>query len=207
MALHSRFAICLVLCRPADCWRPPPRPARAGAGSAPSIGEAGSEPLLPFAAGSGQPPKALSTLRQGWVSFHGADGPTAADACAGGRNSTLDTENLNTEPERFAENPFENSDAALKWHLSGAPFLTDSGPLIDATVAAISDTCGVEPALSTGGGTSDGRFISPAGAAVVEVGPVNASIHKVDEHVRAADVVSLTHIYQGILERLLGSAQ
>ena len=98
-------------------------------------------------------------------------------------------------------------DYDLKWHLSGAPFLTEAGPLTDATVSAITAACGAEPRLSTGGGTSDGRFISPAGAAVVEVGPVNASIHKVDEHVSAADVVTLTHIYQGILERLLGSAQ
>ena len=94
-------------------------------------------------------------------------------------------------------------DYALKWHLSGKPFITQPGTLIDATVAAIKDVTGVDPELSTGGGTSDGRFISPAGTDVVEVGPVNASIHKVNEFVKVEDVTTLTRIYQQILQRLL----
>lgn len=94
-------------------------------------------------------------------------------------------------------------DYELDWHLSGEPFLTKPGTLIDATASAVEALTGGRPALSTGGGTSDGRFISPAGADVVELGPVNASIHKVDEHVDIADVVRLTGIYGRILEQLL----
>lgn len=91
----------------------------------------------------------------------------------------------------------------LKWHLSGKPFLTQPGQLIDAVVQAVTERCGRAPELSTGGGTSDGRFISPAGADVVELGPVNASIHKVDEHVNIDDVIALTGLYRRILELLL----
>ena len=91
----------------------------------------------------------------------------------------------------------------LKWHLSGEPFLTNPGELIDAVVQSVSEHTGKIPKLSTGGGTSDGRFISPAGADVVELGPVNASIHKVNEHVRVADVVQLTSMYRRIIELLL----
>jgi succinyl-diaminopimelate desuccinylase len=95
-------------------------------------------------------------------------------------------------------------DYDLRWHLSGEPFLTRSGALIDAISTAVCEHTGVAPQLSTGGGTSDGRFISPAGTDVVELGPVNASIHKIDEHVRIADVVTLTSMYRRTLELLLG---
>lgn len=91
----------------------------------------------------------------------------------------------------------------LDWHLSGKPFLTRPGALIDATAAAVNDITGIDPELSTGGGTSDGRFISPAGTDVVEIGPVNASIHKVNEHVKLDDVETLSKIYEQILQRLL----
>ena len=91
----------------------------------------------------------------------------------------------------------------LKWHLSGEPFLTIPGKLIDAVVQSVSEHTGKAPELSTGGGTSDGRFISPAGADVVELGPVNASIHKINEHVRVADVVQLTSMYRRVIELLL----
>ena len=91
----------------------------------------------------------------------------------------------------------------LRWHLSGKPFLTEPGRLTEATAAAIREVAGISPELSTGGGTSDGRFISPAGVDVVELGPVNASIHKIDEHVRIADVPRLTAMYQRILEIML----
>ena len=94
-------------------------------------------------------------------------------------------------------------DYELDWHLSGKPFLTAPGRLIDAVQGAVTEATGVAPELSTGGGTSDGRFISPAGVDVVELGPVNASIHKVNEHVALDDVISLTDIYERILERLL----
>jgi len=94
-------------------------------------------------------------------------------------------------------------DYELEWHLSGEPFLTSDGALINAAVSAISEQTGVAPILSTGGGTSDGRFIAPAGADVIEVGPVNASIHKVNEHVRVSDVPRLASIYRRIMELLL----
>ena len=94
-------------------------------------------------------------------------------------------------------------DYDLKWHLSGEPFLTNPGKLIDAVVQSVSEHTGKAPELSTGGGTSDGRFISPAGADVVELGPVNASIHKINEHVKADDVVRLTGMYRRIIELLL----
>ena len=94
-------------------------------------------------------------------------------------------------------------DYELNWHLSGKPFLTEPGALIDATVAAVKDVTSINPELSTGGGTSDGRFISPAGADVVEVGPINTSIHKVNECVKLDDVSALSKIYEQIMRRLL----
>ncbi len=95
-------------------------------------------------------------------------------------------------------------DYEIVWTLSGEPFLTDRGALVDATVAAIRDETGLETELSTAGGTSDGRFIAPTGAQVVELGPVNATIHKIDEHTSIAELDVLTRIYRRILERLLG---
>lgn len=95
-------------------------------------------------------------------------------------------------------------DCTVEWRLAGEPFLTADGELTNAVTAAIGQTLGLETELSTGGGTSDGRFIAPHGAAVVELGPVNASIHKVDEHVRVDDIERLRHTYTAILTRLLG---
>jgi len=92
---------------------------------------------------------------------------------------------------------------ALKWHLSGEPFLTEPGVLTEAAARAIREIAGADPEFSTGGGTSDGRFISPAGADVIELGPVNASIHKVNEHVLLADVPRLTAMYRRIMDLLL----
>jgi succinyl-diaminopimelate desuccinylase len=94
-------------------------------------------------------------------------------------------------------------DYELRWHLSGEPFLTKPGKLINTVHDCVSEITGRAPELSTGGGTSDGRFISPAGTDVVELGPVNASIHKVDEHVSVADVITLTAMYRRIMERML----
>lgn len=94
-------------------------------------------------------------------------------------------------------------DYELEWHLSGEPFLTPPGALTEAVTDAVTEETGAAPELSTGGGTSDGRFIAPAGTDVVELGPVNASIHKVNEHVRIADVVTLTRMYRRIMELLL----
>ena len=107
--------------------------------------------------------------------------------------------------QKKVESVFSAHDIAfeLDWHLSGKPFLTKPGKLIDAVSQAVADETGNPPELSTGGGTSDGRFISPAGTDVVELGPVNASIHKIDEHVKVDDVIALTRMYQRILESML----
>lgn len=94
-------------------------------------------------------------------------------------------------------------DYELDWHLSGEPFLTRPGKLTEAVTQSVSEHTGTAPELSTGGGTSDGRFIAPAGTDVVELGPVNASIHKVDEHVRLDDVIALTSMYKRIMELML----
>lgn len=94
-------------------------------------------------------------------------------------------------------------DYQLDWTLSGQPFLTDTGDLLDAAVTAIEQVNGQRPALLTTGGTSDGRFIAPTGAEVIELGPVNATIHKVNECVKADDLDLLADMYQGILDRLL----
>ena len=96
-------------------------------------------------------------------------------------------------------------DFALQWNLSGEPFLTPPGGVLRETVVALCrDLCGIDPEQSTGGGTSDGRFIAPMGAEVVELGPINATIHKVDECVAVADLEKLPALYQAICERLLG---
>ncbi len=93
----------------------------------------------------------------------------------------------------------------LQWTLSGQPFLTPEGRLVEATRRAVVATTGIEPALSTGGGTSDGRFIAPTGAEVVEFGPVNATIHQVDERVGVDELKALVDVYTGVLEELLSA--
>ena len=94
-------------------------------------------------------------------------------------------------------------DAHTDWHRSGEPFYTAPGKLRDAVRNALADVLGVIPVENTGGGTSDGRFIAPLGAEVVELGPINASIHKVDERVSVEDLQKLPALYQRIIERLL----
>ena len=96
-------------------------------------------------------------------------------------------------------------DYELQWRISGEPFLTEPGALIEAVAAAVAEVTGINPELSTGGGTSDGRFISPFGADVVELGPVNATIHKVNEKVLIADLPRLSRIYRHIAETLLAN--
>jgi succinyl-diaminopimelate desuccinylase len=92
----------------------------------------------------------------------------------------------------------------LEWYVSGEPFYTAPGVLSRAVGEAVAEITGVQPKLSTGGGTSDGRFIAPLGAQVVELGVVNASIHKVNECVRVADIDALDRMYCNVLRRLLG---
>ena len=94
-------------------------------------------------------------------------------------------------------------DYRIAWRDAGRPFLTPPGQFLEAVREVVREVAGVDPELSTGGGTSDGRFIAPTGADVVELGPINASIHKIDEHVRIADLEPLKDLYLGILRRLL----
>ena len=91
----------------------------------------------------------------------------------------------------------------VEWNLSGQPFLTAKGDLVEAALKSISKITGLDSELSTAGGTSDGRFIAPMGTQVVELGPINESIHRVDENVSIADLDVLTAIYQNILQELL----
>jgi len=90
----------------------------------------------------------------------------------------------------------------IDWHLSGQPFLTAEGELVDAAVTAVKQVTGMDTLLSTAGGTSDGRFIAPMGTQVVELGPVNATIHQINECVAVADLDQLTAIYESLLENL-----
>ena len=91
----------------------------------------------------------------------------------------------------------------LQWRLSGNPFLTENGELIEATHAVIKTVTGFDTLDDTGGGTSDGRFIAPTGAQVIELGPLNESIHKINEHVSLNDLETLSDIYEQILINLL----
>ena len=96
-------------------------------------------------------------------------------------------------------------DFHIDWQPSGDPFLTPPGGLVrEAVVAVCRELCGIDPEQSTGGGTSDGRFIAPLGAEVVELGPINASIHKVDECIAVAELERLPELYRAICMRMLG---
>ena len=94
-------------------------------------------------------------------------------------------------------------DYSIDWTLSGLPFLTREGVLVQAAQQSIKQITGIDAELSTAGGTSDGRFIAPTGAQVLELGPVNATIHKINENIRISDLDRLSEIYQGILDHLL----
>jgi succinyl-diaminopimelate desuccinylase len=91
----------------------------------------------------------------------------------------------------------------LNWKLNGEPFLTERGQLLDACCEAITEELKITPRAETGGGTSDGRFIAKMNAQVVELGPVNATIHKVNECVKVADLEDLTRVYFRVLEKVL----
>jgi succinyl-diaminopimelate desuccinylase len=95
------------------------------------------------------------------------------------------------------------TDYRLDWRLSGKPFQTPAGALVSAARDAIKAETGRTTTLSTSGGTSDGRFIAPTGAQVLELGPINATIHKINECVGVDELDSLSGIYSGILTRLL----
>ena len=122
------------------------------------------------------------------------------------RFSTETTEEaLKAKTHAIFDKHFAGSQASYKidWKLSGQPFLTPEGKLVSACQRAIKSVTDVDTTLSTSGGTSDGRFIAPTGAQVVELGVRNATIHQVDEKVEIDDLGRLAQIYEGILENLL----
>ncbi|WP_182407098.1 succinyl-diaminopimelate desuccinylase [Psychrobacter sp. GP33] len=122
------------------------------------------------------------------------------------RFSTETTEDeLKAKTHAIFDKHFKDSKAnyAIDWKLSGQPFLTPEGKLVSACQQAIKAVTGTDTTLSTSGGTSDGRFIAPTGAQVVELGVRNATIHQVDEKIELDDLGRLAQIYEGILESLL----
>lgn len=108
---------------------------------------------------------------------------------------------LQTRVEKILKS--HHLDCELTWRLSGEPFITGRGKLVEATAASIKKICGYSTELSTSGGTSDGRFIAPTGAEVLELGPVNETIHQIDECVSCNDLNLLTDVYENILIELL----
>ncbi|HEY8570293.1 M20/M25/M40 family metallo-hydrolase, partial [Microbulbifer sp.] len=120
-------------------------------------------------------------------------------------NWRFSTETTAEDLERRARAIFDKHGLKYEadFNLSGQPFLTAEGPLVESAQAAIRKITGRETELSTAGGTSDGRFIAPTGAQVVELGPVNATIHKVDECVKAEDLDLVKDMYREILTALL----
>ena len=132
--------------------------------------------------------------------------PETLEAVFNFRFSTETTEDeLKQKTHAIFDKHFANSDASydIHWKLSGNPFLTPEGKLVSACQNAIKSVTGTDTMLSTSGGTSDGRFIAPTGAQVVELGVRNATIHQVDEKVEVDDLGKLAQIYEGILENLL----
>jgi len=121
-------------------------------------------------------------------------------------NFRFSTETTDEQLRERAEKILQkhNFEYDIHWSLSGQPFLTAAGELVDAAVNAIKKVTGRNTQLSTAGGTSDGRFIAPTGAQVLELGPVNATIHQINECVKAEDLDKLSDMYQQILVELLG---
>ncbi len=120
-------------------------------------------------------------------------------------NFRFNTEQTGDGLRAAARAAFDRSGAEfeLEWATPGQPFLTRPGRLTQSVLEAVRDVAGLIAETSTGGGTSDGRFIAPVGAEVVELGPVNATIHKIDEHIAVADLEPLARMYQRVLENLL----
>jgi succinyl-diaminopimelate desuccinylase len=120
-------------------------------------------------------------------------------------NLRFNTEQTSDGLMQRIEQMFSDVDTDIDWALSGQPFLTSDGKLIEATTAVVKKELGITPIQSTGGGTSDGRFIATLGCELLELGPVNATIHKIDENVAVEDLGPLADVYSAILEQLLTS--
>jgi len=116
-------------------------------------------------------------------------------------SSEVTAEQLQTRTEQIFRRHYQ--DYELEWQLSGNPFITGEGTLVHAARKSVEQVMGFSPQLSTGGGTSDGRFIAPTGAEVVELGPVNATIHKSNENIEVVELERLERIYTHMLEELL----
>jgi succinyl-diaminopimelate desuccinylase len=128
--------------------------------------------------------------------------PGTIDVCFNFRFSTeLSNEILIAKVEEILAR--HELDFHLDWTFNGQPFLTDSGTLVEAAVESIKSVSGIDTELSTAGGTSDGRFIAPTGAQVIELGPENATIHQLDEKVKISNLESLVSIYYEILKKCL----
>ncbi len=140
--------------------------------------------------------------------IHGGTGagnviPGECHVCFNFRFSTEQTfESLQQQVIRILDE--HELDYTIDWTFNGLPFLTDSGVLVEATTSAIKTVTGIDTQLSTAGGTSDGRFIAPTGAQVIELGPVNATIHQINERVKADDLGQLAKMYYHILVNTLG---
>lgn len=116
-------------------------------------------------------------------------------------STELTAEKIKTIVHKILDSHDLNYD--ISWRLSGNPFITGKGRLVEATRSSIANVCGIATELSTSGGTSDGRFIAPTGTEVVELGPVNATIHQIDERVSCDDLLLLTDLYESIIIDLL----
>ena len=116
-------------------------------------------------------------------------------------STCLTPEDIQTRVEKILQ--AHKLNYQIDWNLSGLPFLTAEGRLLDAAQQAIKQVTGLDTELSTAGGTSDGRFIAPTGAQVLELGPINESIHKINENIDFASIDSLSEIYQEMLSILL----
>jgi succinyl-diaminopimelate desuccinylase len=118
-------------------------------------------------------------------------------------STELTADDLTAKVETILDN--HKVDYDIQWTYNGLPFLTGSGSLVDACRDAIKATTGTDTQLSTAGGTSDGRFIAPTGAQVVELGPCNGTIHQLNECVKVSDLEQLTQVYVGVLTRLMAT--
>jgi succinyl-diaminopimelate desuccinylase len=128
--------------------------------------------------------------------------PGTIDVCFNFRFSTeLTNEKLIAKVEEVLSR--HELDYHIDWTFNGQPFLTDSGTLVEAAIESIKSVSGIDTELSTAGGTSDGRFIAPTGAQVIELGPENATIHQLDEKVNIKNLESLVSIYYEILKKCL----
>jgi succinyl-diaminopimelate desuccinylase len=116
-------------------------------------------------------------------------------------STELTADDLTAKVETILDN--HKVDYDIQWTYNGLPFLTGSGSLVDACRDSIKATTGTDTQLSTAGGTSDGRFIAPTGAQVVELGPCNGTIHQLNECVKVSDLEQLTQVYVGVLTRLM----